>query len=753
MADSEAIHPPFDLLTAYALGRLDGPERDEIERHLSSCDSCCRTMEDQPGDSLVLKLRARGSGAVAAECESAGAPPSGFQVPSSFVVGAGVADRPTDVGPPSGSPGMAALPQELNDHPRYRIVAAIGEGGMGAVYRAEHRLMGRTVALKVIRGDLLGSAAMVERFRGEVRAAARLASHPNIVAAHDAERAGATHMLVMEFVEGTDLAELVKRRGPLPVGEACEYIRQAALGLQHAFEGGMVHRDIKPQNLMRTTRGQVKILDFGLARFTSEAASLGGMTGEGMVLGSADYIAPEQIDDPHAADIRADIYSLGGALYFLLAGRPPFPDGSPIQKLMAHREKTPQPLAEIRAAVPPELARVVERMMARDPARRFRTPDEVAQALGPFADAEAARAAPTARIDAPTLAETSPVLTATAGDGEQGDRATGPGRRRRRTWRPIAAALAVLALGGGFLALIFPLDRRDAAIVNTPREIPRPAPGRPSGPMPGGMGETARLPSPRDPPGKAGTIVVVAPSQERGGPSLVYGWDGKSENPRLLISRKPRFVYEIHAFAVGRDGRQYYLNRNGRDLVQADRGGETKVFTHTTYVRDLALDEDDDIYFSEASGGASDGKIYRLVPATDRALARAERFYTVDVKRIAGGWGGNFAFGRDAMGRVDTHTLYLSSGNSKPAFIYRIARREGRWSDPAVVFESSESIWGLVFTAPTEAYYADGNKVFRLTSTGLKVAFTVPDVSAVFHVSVVPDGAWIKSGGDGGPTP
>ena len=266
---------------------------------------------------------------------------------------------------------------------------------MGAVYRAEHRLMDRPVALKVIRGDLLGNEAMVERFRREVKAAARLASHPNIVAAYDAEQAGETHMLVMEFIEGTDLARLVDRRGPLPVGEACEYARQAALGLQHAFEDGMVHRDIKPQNLMRTTRGQIKILDFGLARFASEVGSHAGVTAEGMVLGSADYIAPEQIDDPHAADIRADIYSLGCTLYFLLAGQPPFPDGSLIQKLRAHSEKTPRPLAEIRADVPPELARVVERMMAKDPARRFQTPDEVARALAPFADAQAARAAAT----------------------------------------------------------------------------------------------------------------------------------------------------------------------------------------------------------------------------------------------------------------------------------------------------------------------------------------------------------------------
>ena len=316
-------------------------------------------------------------------------------------------------------------------------MAALGSGGMGTVYRAEHRLMDRPVALKVIRGDLLGDPALVERFRREVRSAARLASHPNIVTAYDAEQAGETHMLVMEFVEGTDLARLVDRRGPLPTGEACEYARQAALGLQHAFEDEMVHRDIKPQNLMRTTRGQVKILDFGLARFASEVGTLGGVTAEGMVLGSADYIAPEQIEDPHAADIRADIYSLGCTLYFLLAGRPPFPDRSLIQKLIAHREKTPRPIGEIRADVPPELAHVVERMMAKEPARRFQTPDDVARALAPFAETGAA---PTG-LDAPALSGagtalvTSPSFDSMVGEQKPWEPSTRSGPRPRRPWR------------------------------------------------------------------------------------------------------------------------------------------------------------------------------------------------------------------------------------------------------------------------------------------------------------------------------
>jgi WD40 repeat protein/tRNA A-37 threonylcarbamoyl transferase component Bud32 len=463
MTDIKVDHPPGDRLAAYAQGRCDEPEMDEIEQHLCTCNSCCRLIRDQPDDSLVARLRARSVATVAPPAtggEAATEPLPGFQVPSSFVVGPAtnpaLHDQPTITGPSPDLPGLAGIPKELHDHPRYRVVAALGAGGMGTVYRAEHRLMDRPVALKVIRNDLLSNQALVERFRREVKAAACLASHPNVVAAYDAEQAGETHMLVMEFIEGSDLARLVDRCGPLPVGEACEYARQAALGLQHAFEGGMVHRDIKPQNLMRTTRGQVKILDFGLARFVSEVGSHAEGTAEGMVLGSADYIAPEQINGPHAADIRADIYSLGCTLYFLLAGHPPFSEGNLIQKLMAHREKTARPLSEIRADVPPELARTVERMMDKDPARRFQAPDEMARVLAPFADARAAATS----LDAPAtagariLAETPPWLASTVGAPEPSKQATRPGPRPWRPWVRIAAALAILPIVAGLLALI-----------------------------------------------------------------------------------------------------------------------------------------------------------------------------------------------------------------------------------------------------------------------------------------------------------
>jgi serine/threonine protein kinase len=268
---------------------------------------------------------------------------------------------------------------------------------MGTVYLARHRLMGRLVALKVVRQDLLSRPATVERFRREVRAAACLA-HPNIVAAYDADQAGGTHFLVLEYVPGVNLEQLLRERGPLPTALACDYARQAALGLQHACEHGMVHRDIKPHNLMVTPHGQVKILDFGLARFVSETAAPGGggpapardaAAGEGLTsdhrgMGTADYAAPEEVRGARQADIRADLYSLGCTLYHLLSGQVPFPAATAHEKLRGHAERAPTPLTELRPDVPAPLARVVERMTAKDPAGRYQTPAEVARALAPF---------------------------------------------------------------------------------------------------------------------------------------------------------------------------------------------------------------------------------------------------------------------------------------------------------------------------------------------------------------------------------
>jgi serine/threonine-protein kinase len=269
----------------------------------------------------------------------------------------------------------------------YVLLERVGQGGMGQVFRARHRLMNRVVALKVIRQERLGNPELVKRFHREIQIAGQLA-HPNIVMSYDAAQVGGAYLLVMEFVEGTDLARLVEKKGPLPVAQACDYVRQAALGLQHAHERGLVHRDIKPANLLLAVKENVvKVLDLGLARLSEGAdadLTAAGLTQEGTVMGTPDYMAPEQAEESSGVDTRADVYSLGCTLYYLLAGHVPFPGGTLAQKLRKHAQVEPASLASERDDVPAGLAAVVGKMMAKRPEDRYPTAGEVAAALDPF---------------------------------------------------------------------------------------------------------------------------------------------------------------------------------------------------------------------------------------------------------------------------------------------------------------------------------------------------------------------------------
>jgi formylglycine-generating enzyme required for sulfatase activity len=254
------------------------------------------------------------------------------------------------------------------------------------VYLVRNRLMGRNEVLKVMGRHLVERPEVSERFLREIRAVASL-RHPNIVAAHHAFHVDKTIALTMEYVEGYDLSKMVKARGPLPVAHACLFAHQAALGLQHAHEEGMVHRDIKPGNLMVSRRGEkavVKVLDFGLAKAAREGRFDAALTHAGQMLGTPDFIAPEQIRDAQSADIRADIYSLGCTLYYLLTGGPPFQGTSLYDILQAHHSRDALPLNLARPEVPVELAALVAKMMAKEPKRRFQTPAEVSKALTPF---------------------------------------------------------------------------------------------------------------------------------------------------------------------------------------------------------------------------------------------------------------------------------------------------------------------------------------------------------------------------------
>jgi serine/threonine protein kinase len=270
----------------------------------------------------------------------------------------------------------------------YRVLERLGSGGTGAVYLAEHQVMRRRVALKVLPTAYADDPAVLERFRREAQAAAVL-EHPNIVHVYDFRQEGPLYFIVMEYVEGPSLQQILTRRSPLPIAVACEYARQAALGLHHAHEKGLVHRDVKPANILVDVSGKVKVLDLGLARYDEDGdeSTVTRKFNASHVLGTADYLAPEQAMDLHGADGRADIYGLGGTLYALLTGRPPFPTGTIGQKLMWHQTKDPEPVRSVRPEVPEDLSAVVARMLAKEPAQRFASAQEAAEALAPWAAA------------------------------------------------------------------------------------------------------------------------------------------------------------------------------------------------------------------------------------------------------------------------------------------------------------------------------------------------------------------------------
>jgi serine/threonine protein kinase len=271
--------------------------------------------------------------------------------------------------------------------PGYEILAELGRGGMAFVYKARDLRRQRLVAIKVSDPSLAGDGEVIARFRQEQLLAVRLA-HPNLVAAHDAGQVEGVAYLVLEFVEGHDLAWMVQQWGPLPAAEACEVVRRAALGLEHLHKHGLVHRDVKPANLMLTLSGQVKLLDLGLVRRLHVPASGGQITRHGQFLGTPDYMSPEQCQDCETVDGRADIYALGCTLYELLTGQPPFagPDhGSVYLKMKAHVEAPVPPIRGRRPDVPERLAAALERMLAKDRVDRFVSAAGVVAALRPFA--------------------------------------------------------------------------------------------------------------------------------------------------------------------------------------------------------------------------------------------------------------------------------------------------------------------------------------------------------------------------------
>ena len=359
-------HPSKQTLFDFARGKLEADLVDEVSRHIENCATCVEFLEKSADDTFIDHLRD-----AAANRDPANADSGSFDINQTQHF-----QREATV---------TSIDELFANHPKYKLINQIGSGGMGAVFEAQHRMMDRVVAIKVIRPELVSNSEAVARFHNEVKAAARL-SHRNIVAAYDAEQVGAAQLLVMEYVVGESLSQTVARKGQLPVTHACNYILQVAQGLKHADEQGMIHRDIKPHNLMKTPKGVIKILDFGLARMGELHDDDSKLTSTGVMMGTADYIAPEQARDAKSADIRSDLYSLGCTFYYLLSGKAPFKTAETrVDKILSHCTETFPDIAALRTDVPDEVQNIIAKLTAKSPSDRFQNPQQLIDALLPYA--------------------------------------------------------------------------------------------------------------------------------------------------------------------------------------------------------------------------------------------------------------------------------------------------------------------------------------------------------------------------------
>jgi tRNA A-37 threonylcarbamoyl transferase component Bud32 len=350
---------------------------------------------------------------------------------------------------------------------KYKLLERLGVGGMGQVFLAEHLVMGKRVAVKVLPPAKADQPSALGRFYREARAAGAL-DHPNVVRTHDIGQDGNLHYIVMDYVDGASLLDVVRRAGPLDVRRAVGYVVQVAAGLDYAFRNGIIHRDIKPGNILLDRAGVARLLDLGLARFINDHTDqLTVKYDDKVVLGTADYVAPEQVANSHAVDIRADIYGLGATLYFLLAGHPPFPGGSVSLKLLWHRTKEPAPIRSIRPDVPGGLAAVLAKMLAKDPKARYQTPAQVVTALGEWA----AGPMPPPRPD--EMPQLSPAVR-DGGVTEAAGRSDGPGTARETARVSVSAAVTAVVGQSRVVGRIPPAGpTRGAAGTPPPRSGPR----------------------------------------------------------------------------------------------------------------------------------------------------------------------------------------------------------------------------------------------------------------------------------------
>ena len=346
--------------------RLLSNEIADVHQHIDTCKRCQTVLDEFRADS-----------------SSPGQEESTPKTPKSSPLPSKPEQLTADENPALKKSSKDPIPVELQNLQQYQVLKRIGRGGMGEVFLVKHKVTGRREALKVIHSHLLNRKDVRDRFKREIQSVAKL-DHPNVVHTLSAIEEGGVLGLVMEYVPGESLAELVKRTGPIPIATACDFIRQAASGLAHAFQHQMVHRDIKPQNLLVSKENNIlrlRILDFGLAKTTSATAADSDLTIDGSILGTPHFMSPEQALSPADVDIRSDIYSLGCTWFFLLSGRPPFEGDGPLAVLNAHQNRPVPAATSLRRGIPLETEQILKKMMAKLPKDRYQTPDELLRAM------------------------------------------------------------------------------------------------------------------------------------------------------------------------------------------------------------------------------------------------------------------------------------------------------------------------------------------------------------------------------------
>ncbi len=540
----------------------------------------------------------------------------------------------------------------------YRILDQIGSGGMGQVFLAEHAHMKRRVAVKVLPPRLALDKSMVERFYREARAVAAL-DHPNIVRAHDVACYKGTHYLVLEYIEGRSLAErLASTDGPIPIGAACGYIVQAAAGLKHAHDKGIAHRDIKPGNILVDKEGVVKILDMGLARFFDvDSDRITRDLDGGTVMGTADYVAPEQLMDSATADHRADIYSLGATFYHLVTGRPPF-EGSTTAKLVAHQLKAILPAHTIREEVPEEVSEIIERMMAKDPDDRYQSAAELIADLLPFVGTVSDDTGMPSGHLPPVIAaalgqNTGLYSTLLAPPSVQSVPEVPKKRSIRKKHLAIAGLVAAVVIGGGLIAAFVLLDDSYTHVADTntptpdddvlPRTLPKLPPVNPKGSdVPDTLTRSLRLDV-----GKSNVEDAVFTPDDKllitaGNDKLIRVWDATNGRP---LQKMEGHTQNVRALSLLPDGRRLLSASHDKSLKLWDitTGDCLHTYTASAQLTGVVALPDGRRFLSSAM----DGEIWLWDIETEEVLKKYDRapmsVYGLTVTRdgrrgVAGTW-------------------------------------------------------------------------------------------------------------------